>query len=834
MMKLQLPVRASWSTLALLAFAGSGTVYAQDSQSPAQADQSGPVQSQGNASVGIADIVVTAQRIEETAQRAPIAIDVVDADELVRQAVTRPEDLAKSVPALSATNSGGPYSVFFVRGVGNSSLNAYSDPAIAFNYDGVYVGRPSSTSGVFYDLQRVEVLKGPQGTLYGRNATAGAINVIPNRPALGELGAGVVASYGNYDAINAQGYVNLPVGETSAFRVSGTMAKHDAWLNDGTGDQDEWGVRGQFLTEISPAIDVRIGADYSHQGGVGSYSTYLGNVTPTFGPTGFAGYQLNSTGFDPDNGILSPQSREYLASLFAPQAGRAGQVTEGMPYNDNSYWGINAELNADIGDGTLTVIPAYRKAKLDNLFTSGMSGAGTQEEDEQTSLEVRYAGNIGDRLDYILGGFLFRENIETSTYFSQFTIVPYQDFKTNTDSEAIFGKLTYEVAPGLELTAAGRYTWDSKSFDGQADVLALFCGNPGNQPPNACPDLPFIPLRDNAQDVRDFYADLGVPITPVPLFALPPQAGGSQTAPFLLDVPPLVIDESLDNKKFTYRLAAEYEFSPRNMVYASFETGYRSGGFAFARGLETYRPETLDAWTLGTKNRFLDNRLQVNVEGFYWKYKDQQFSQFGYDLGTPPTTVFLTRNIGQATIYGFDADVQALLSDFTTIGGQVQYLKSEYDSFNYFLPNQGLPPVTSCDYAPTTQSVNGSEIAVFAVDCSGKPALNSPKWSINMFVEQVVPVGDYRIKLHADGRYRSAAEIDANFSQFFKADEAFVANAAITFGPEDEAWFATAFVNNLTDERRLASTSLISSVNVQIGNYEPPRTYGLRLGYRFP
>jgi len=783
---------------------------------------------------GIADIVVTAQRVEESAQRAPIAIDVVDSDELIRQAVTRPEDLAKSVPALSATNSGGPYSVFFVRGVGNATLNAYSDPAIAFNYDGVYVGRPSSTSGTFYDLQRVEVLKGPQGTLYGRNATAGAINVIPNRPELGVAGAGLVASYGNYDAFTAQGYVNIPFGDSVAFRASGSSASHEGWLDDGTGDQDEQAFRAQLLAEISPAIDLRIAADWARQGGVGSYNTYLGTIVPGFGATGFTGYSFVPSGFGPENGILSPESQAYRAGLFARQAGRAGQVTTGLPYNHNNYWGVSAELNADIGNGTLTVVPAYREAHLDNLFTGGMNGAKTDERDDQTSLEVRYAGTIGDNLDFILGGYLFRENIETSTYFSQFTIVPYQDFTTSTDSEAVFGKLTYEVAPGLRLTAAGRYTWDSKEFDGQADVLVLFCGNPGANPPNLCPTLPFIPLRDSAQEVRDFYAEQGVPVTPVPLFVLPPFLGGSQTAPFVLNASPLVIDAGLDGKKFTYRLAAEYEFTARNMVYASYETGYHSGGFAFARGLETYRPETIAAWTVGSKNRFFGNKVQFNFEGFLWKYKDQQFSQFGYDLGNPPTTVFLTRNVGKATIYGFDADLQAYVTDSTVVGAQVQYLHSEYDSFTYYLPNQGLPPVTSCGYSPTTQQVNGSTIAVFEVDCSGKPGLNSPKWSVNMFAEQTIPLGNYQFVLAADGRYRSSAEIESNFSPFFKAEEAFVANASLTFGPDDEQWFVTAFVNNIGDVRRLATTSLVSSVNVQIGNYEPPRTYGLRVGFTLP
>jgi iron complex outermembrane receptor protein len=800
----------------------------------AQDESSSPVESPAAASGGIDEIIVTAQHVEESAQDAPIAISVVGAEELIQQAVSRPEDLSKIVPALSITNNGGPYSVFFVRGVGNSTLNAYSDPAIAFNYDGIYIARPSSTSGTFYDLARVEVLKGPQGTLYGRNATGGAINVIPNRPDYGETSVSLLASYGNYDAVTLQGAVNVAVGDDAAIRVSGNRVAHDPYLDDGTGDLDEYGFRAQFAMDISPTVDLRIAADYAHQGGVGSFSTYLGNATPKFGPTGFAGYTFVPTDFRPKNGILSPESQAYGASLFVRQAGRAGKITQGVPYNDNDYWGINAELNVELGNGTLTALPAYREAKLDNLFTAGMNGAKTNEKDKQTSLEIRYAGEIGDRADVVLGGYYFKEDIETSTYFSQFVLVPYQEFETSTESYAAFGALTYEVTPGLRLTAAGRYTWDNKDLDGVSDVYILFCGNPGANPPNLCPTLPFIPLVDSAQELRDFYAQAGVPVVNAPLYVLPPFLGGSQTAPFVLNAPMTIRDQELDNKKFTYRLAAEYEISPDSMVYASYETGYHSGGFAFAKGLETYRPETLDAWTVGSKNQFFDNTVQLNVEGFYWKYHDQQISQFGYDLGTPPTTVFLTRNIGQATMYGVDVDAQWLATENTLFGANVQYLHSNYDSFVYYLPNQGPPPITTCGATPTTQVVSGTTLAVYEVDCSGKSALNAPKWSINAFGEQTVPMGDYQWMLRGDGRYRSSAEIDGSFNPFLKPDDTFIANASLTFGPQDEQWSLTAFVNNIGNERRLSTVSLVSIVNAFLGTFEPPRTYGLRLAAEFP
>ncbi|OJW57613.1 MAG: TonB-dependent receptor [Sphingomonadales bacterium 63-6] len=813
------------SAMAVLVAAPLGVARAADEAGGSPSDQGG----------GITDIVVTAQHVEESAQRAAIAINVVSGDELVRQAVSRPEDLSKIVPALSITNNGGPYSVFFVRGVGNSTLNAYSDPGIAFNYDGVYIGRPSSTSGTFYDLERVEVLKGPQGTLYGRNATGGAINVIPRRPKIGETSAELIASYGNYNALSAQGAVNLGVSDSAAVRVSGNYVSHDPYMDDGTGDLDEFGLRAQLALELSPGADLRIAADYAHQGGVGSFSTYLGDATPNFGMSGFTGYTFNPTDFGPKNGILSPESQAWAGSLFVRQAGRAGRFTSGVPYNDNDYWGVSAELNVDIGDGTLSVLPAYREADLDNLFTAGMNGAKTREKDKQTSLEVRYAGNIGDKADIVVGGYYFGERIKTNTYFSQFTLVPYQDFETQTDSYAAFGKLTYELAPGFKLTAAGRYTWDKKKFDGVSDVYILFCGNPGVNPPNLCPTLPFIPLVDSAAELRDFYADAGIPVVNVPLYVLPPMAGGSQTAPFVLNAPLTISDQKLDNEKFTYRLAAEYEFSPTSMIYASYETGYHSGGFAFAKGLETYDPETLDAWTIGSKNRFANNTVQLNIEGFYWKYHDQQISQFGYDLGTPPTTVFLTRNIGQATMYGFDADLQWLATRNTMLGANIQYLHSNYDSFVYYVPNQGPPPPTTCGTSPTSQVINGSTVSLYEVDCSGKSALNSPKWSINLFGEQTIPVGDdYKFVVQANGRYRSAAEIDGSFNPYLKPGESVVANASVAFGPEDDKWSVTAFVNNIGNDRRLSTVSMVTNVNAFIGTFEPPRTYGVRVAMKLP
>ena len=814
-------LRITASSCALAASLIAVPLLAQVAATPGQPEASG----------GIVDIMVTAQRVAENSQSTPLAIDVISPDELVQQNVVRAEDLSRLSPALSASGGGGPTTVFFVRGVGNSTVNAYSDPAISFNYDGVYIGRPTSTSGVFYDLQRVEVLKGPQGTLYGRNATAGAINVIPVRPELGESSGNFSLGYGNFDWLTSQAAVNVPIGDTVAIRAAGTMSNRDAFQSDGTGNQREYGGRFQIYAEPSPDLTLRLAADFSHQGGASSSGFYLGAVNPTFGQTGFAGYQFVPSGFSPRQGLLDPASNAYLAQRFIGQAGRAGAVVDSAPYNDNNYWGVTAEINYQTELGTLTIQPAYREANLEYTFNGVFRQGFTAEQDAQTSIEARWSGEFGESIDYLIGGIYFDEDISARARYNQQTLSPYQNFSTATESLAGFGRITFHPMENLSLSAAGRYTADKKDFAGTSNVYILFCGNPA-PPQDLCPTLPFVPLVETEAELEQFYTSRGIPIRSVPLFALPPQAGGSQTAPFVLRSP-IVIDSGLEDNKFTYRLAAQYDFSRRNMVYASFETGYHAGGFSFARGVETYAPETIKAFTLGSKNRFLDNRLQVNLEGFVWKYRNQQFSQFGFDLGSPPSTVFLTRNIGNSTIMGADIDVEFLATENTLLSANVQYLDTEYSSFVYFAPNQGLPPNTTCPFAATTQTTpSNATINVFRIDCSGNDAFNSPKWSFNLNAQQTVPLGDHELVIQGGTRYRGASFSSADYLPHLRSPATFVSYASVTLALNDGAISVTGYVNTIENNRRLIGGTATSAGLISAAA-EQPRTYGIRVGGSF-
>src|SRR5690606_14964046 len=172
-----------------------------------------------------------------------------------------------------------------------------------------------------------------------------------------------------------------------------------------------------------------------------------------------------------------------------------------------------------------------------------------------------------------------------------------------------------------------------------------------------------------------------------------------------------------------------------------------------------------------------------------------------YDLGTPPATVFLTRNIGNSTIKGVDLDLELRATRNTRLSAAVQYLDTEYDSFTYFVPNQGLPPNTTCGYAPTTQSVNGTTINVFEIDCSGRPAFNSPRWSFNLNAEQTIPFDTFRVVLQAGTRYRGTSYSTADYLPYLRSRANFVSDASITFADHDDSMFLSLYVRNIENNQ---------------------------------
>ncbi len=816
------------------------TATAQDAGAAGAATRD---QAAGQRPGGLDVITVTAQRREETLQDAAIPINAATGEQLELAGVVDATALNRVAPALYVVNGGGANPGYFVRGVGNFTNNGYTNPAIAFNIDGVYIGRTSSTLASFLDLNRVEVLKGPQGTLYGRNATGGAVNVIPNAPVLGELSGKISGQYGNYDAYQLTAVLNAPIGDRVALRLAGSKGEHDGYYDDGTGDADDLGLRAQVLFEASDSFNVRVSADYSTTKGVGQgvnvdgvYTFSPFNPGATIPNWNFVAAPDNVS--DPFTGIHTPQTGDFIrdnataAPLYSPV------IDYAYPFRDDEFWGVNAEINAELGDIDLVVIPAYRESRLNNRF-NGAPFRGAEQKDlaTQFSIEARASGALG-QLDWLLGSYYFDESVAGLNSYNQFSTVSFNRFDTDTESTAIFGRLTYNVSDDFRLVGGLRYTDESRSIDARVDSLAGVCLiEPAFGPPS-CPQVPNFPvgltLRDTLEQLDPALFPAGSPLNADPIAgAFPYGPFGMMGPQALLIVTPTDIVRDSGDEEVTYRLAAEYDVTPDNLVYASFETGFRAGGFNITVGQEEYDPEYIDAWTLGSKNSFFDNRLQLNLEAFYWKYRGQQLAALGVD--SRGNNSFYTRNVGKSSITGVEMDFQFLATPTTLLRGNVQYLDATYDSFSFNQvdlsdatdPPNFLTPITGCD---ATQ-VLGPQRS-FDIDCSGKPALNAPEWTLNLGIEQTVPLGGMELTGTFDSRYRSNRVVGFAYLPTSESGDDLTLDASLTLRPDVGGWSATAFIRNITDEA-MPTLRQVGAGNVAGTAYEPPRTYGLRLGYDF-
>ncbi|WP_174279019.1 TonB-dependent receptor [Sphingomonas bacterium] len=773
---------------------------------------------QTQASTGIQDIIVTAQRREESSQKAAIAISVVGGAGLIGAGIAQPERLNQLVPALTIANVG-PSATSFIRGVGNFSVSVTSDPAVAFNYDGVYIGRLTATSTTFFDIDRVEVLKGPQGTLYGRNATAGAINVLPTQPKIGELSGYGTISYGNYHALVGEAAVNLPIGDNGAVRISGVINDRHGYESDGTSDDKSEGLRLQVKAKLTPALTARLSFDYSHLGGAGAGASYLntyvcGAATPTT-PGRTPHCIVTPTNIPRSDGILSARSQAFETSRNSAIAGRKYDPFPSL-YQDSSFYGSNADIEYDTGVGTLTVIPAVRFDHVVNRNAGGGFPIANNQKDIQYSVETRFAGKV-NLFDYTLGFFYYNEDakLQAGTVASA-TSENFQDpTQVKTESYAPFLRLTANLTNRLRLVGGIRYTHDHKDFLAHGITIAETC-NAGF----TCPTAILPPA------ITSFYAlPFAVPANQSATPSIPVRIAGP-TPNTTIARTDIFFNNKLSNGHATYRGAVEFDLAPASLLYASYETGFRSGGFNNAVGLETFQPEYLDAFTVGSKNRFFDNRVQLNVEAFYWNYKNEQIAHAAVDALNRPGSY--TQNIGKSKIKGVEAEGRVLVTKTTELTADVQYLDAKDKSFTYSTLGY---PYTNCAVSPSTLPPLFGLVPFFNVNCAGQRSYNAPKWSVNLGGSQTVPLGDYKIVFGVDTAYKTKRYTYFDYATEQLQPSSWTTNAQVSFGPKDGHFSVQGFVRNIENDRLL--TAPVAFGGVLTSFTTPPRTYGARLSVKF-
>jgi len=836
------------SSLAILGFALSSTAaFAQTSEG------------------GLGEIVVTAQRVEQSLQDTAVAVEAYDQDLLTQSGMESAMDLGQLSPALGISAGGGPLTSLFVRGVGALTVNPLTDAAVAQNVDGVYLGRSSGAAGLaLYDVERVELLKGPQGTLYGRNATGGVINYIPVKPQLGENSGYVQAEFGNYSKVGVQAAANVSLADNAAIRVSGNRLKRDGYNTDGTNDQDSLSIRGQVLLEPTDNFSFRVAADYSKVEGIGqggdlygTYSNDTGSLTD-FTPSGLP---LNS------GPTIAGANALRENTLHTPSFAPFQPIDINNLYQDLSYTGVMAEINYGIDAGTFTFIPAYRKSEHDYQFSGpGFSPAKTLEENNQTSLELRFASDFEGPLNGIVGAFYIEEDISTSGIFQQNYATPMQNYDNGGESWAIFGQGTFDVTEAFRLSAGLRYTEDSKFVDGISDTFVTFCGGAPGRGDFLTPGPPFVPNAFNhgcatpglipAHPIttdRDafiqYFVENGliapdsvatvpgngpptiynftIPFTPSPL-APPPFPGfpvpdRPDQLGAIVNVGDGALAFDLDYSEVTYRLGAEFDWGPSNLLYATYETGYRAGGVDLSGENPIYDPEYIDSFSIGSKNRFLDNTLQINAEAFLWKYDGQQVTYF---TTLDSASAFPIAN-ADATIKGVDVDMIWAASDNTTISGNVQFLDSTYDDLQ-LISDEGRGRF-GCE---TIGLSPGNEVPIQSYDCSGNSLLYSPDFGADLNINHVIDLADFDLSLTANASHRGKQQTNFLFLDETEAEAYTTFNLDATLSTNDEGWAISAFIRNVTDKQVTRNTN-VSNRGLAYATYTAPQTYGVRFRGNF-
>ena len=784
------------STAAMLALVSGAAIAAEQ---PAVAQANTEAAGATTSGARLEEIVVTAQRRAENLQKAALAITAVTGDAIIRAGVTDTAQLTRIAPALQIGTLAGPQAQFYLRGVGNFTANSLSDAAVSVNIDGVPIVRSNAIQGLFYDLERIEVLKGPQGTLYGRNATGGAINLISAKPKLGEFRGYVNGEYGNFDAAKVSSAVNVPVGDDTAFRVAGIYSDRDGYYTDGSGDDSMHAFRAQVTSELTDTFTLTAGADFTHVGGNGSGSTLFG---------------LDKAKYI---GQTDPRAVAVWRQTFGIPA---ASFMEGVPSNfqDNDFWGAYAQADWQTAAGTLTVIPAYRHSDVFYRNSSSIVTINERMTDEQTTVEARFASDDSARLNYIIGAFYLDEAAREHPGYAEQVFNAHLRADSDTKSKAGFGRLTFRVTDKFRATAGVRYTIDEKEALLDAYNVVIVCpsffagGTPGSGP--ACVGTPILPITFDVPP--NLVTPNGAPI--------PVQPWGNNGA--IVTNTRIVNTAAKDFKKTTYRAALEYDLTSQSLLYVSYETGFKSGGFFSSIDDASFAPETIGAFTLGSKNRFFNDLMQLNIEVFSWTYEDQQVSHFR--LNSVGDSEFVTENVGKTRINGIELEGKALVTDGTTLSATVQYLDAEYKDFVYSNPAANGAPVTGCPFTFTG--------AAFVVECSGRQTINAPEWTINAGIEQVFNFANSsRLIFNLDGRYQTESYTGFEQLESQLQDSYFLVDLQAQYELPGNQVTVAVFGNNLTDEEVVGFSAPhpFSHGTLVAQSLRPPRTYGVRVGYKF-
>ena len=726
---------------------------------------------------GLTDIIVTAQRRSEKLQNVPITLAVADGALIKASAIDTGVGIARLTPNLTVTAGQGFYSPY-LRGVGSSYSTLGLESSVAIYFDDVYLSRPGAGLTDLNDIARIEVLKGPQGTLFGRNAAGGAIRFITNDPKIGRFEGGAALTYGRFDQFKAEGVLNVPLGSTAALRVAYVHDQRDGFVHNvdpAKPDKESRNidvVRAKLLWEPTDDFTVKLSGDYSYKDDSESQSQLALSGAPTQLAAALGG--AISSGF-------------YTTTEDYPNDAADGNTL-------TEQYGAELRLDWNVGPLILSSVSGYRGS---DFYARGTDLDATnlpfqhdnfRERSIAYSLELQATSNGSGPLKYIAGVYYYNElgtdafevfglavnglfGVPPGANVGQRDSGPQLNGFTRTKIESIapYAQASYDFSDRLQLLLGARYTSETKT------------------------------LLDNTP----FATGLGP--SPVPLTAPLPR-------------------QRLHFEKFTPRVTLSYKPTTGVMLYGTYSIGFKSGGINNPNlGLaDTVRPETLNAYELGWKTEF--GRLRFNGAGFYYDFKDLQVQRVN-----PATGGLKVENAASAEIYGLETDVTWLVTQRLQIGAGAGWLHTKYKNYqgDAYVPCFSNPSAAGCGAAGTGPLGYGTRSTNFA----GARLPNAPRLTFNVNGQYDQPLPGNMGSLRLNALYNHASNIVYNPEASLRERARDLVSAGITWLPDGERFEVTLFGDNLLDRHYNAL-----QVRQATGGWRvpaAPRTWGVRVGAKF-
>jgi iron complex outermembrane recepter protein len=752
----------------------------------------------------LGDIIVTARKREESIQTVPVAVSAISPQELEQGFTPDLRDIAGRVPSLvvDTVTAGPSAAAISIRGISFEDIEKSFDPAVGVVVDGVFIGTNTGQLLDAFDLQSLEVLRGPQGTLFGRNTIGGVINIRRTRPT-GELGVKASIGYSKFDTVQGRLVANLPkFGDILALKGFFYYDKTGGYYRNVTLGRRDGKYRtwtGGATALITPIDNIEATITYEHMNERGE------TVATALSETGRDVICL-ALPIGPGGSIVrpfAPASNCDRTGLSARGGYTTFTNTPGPVRNNTDS--VTAEIKIDLGGAKLTSVTGYRRNKEDvsqDFDGTSISFFDTRRRQtyKQLSQEVRLDGNIGESISGVLGTYYFDSNYKLlqNTTFGPGVLAPTpvalrQDVDHDVTSYAGFADVDVKLTNNFSLNAGARYTKDKKDIvNNYGQVAALVALS--------------IPSWNG-----ECVSVVGLLAPGVPRYGPGTNCTGGR---------------SFD--KFTFRAGANYKTDAGQLLYASFSRGFRSGGFngraASPTSLGPYEPETVDSFEIGLKADWLDQRLRTNFAIYHTNYKNAQEEVV---QPTPPGSAnpqeTVVRNASKKKITGFEAELTAKPVDSFTMNASFAYTNARYASF--------------------LNDINGDNIPD---NVSGLEPRRAPKYTFSFGGHYEKEIGDGKLDLNASFRYvdeyytsivrdsiAGARGVVINDSRSLaEAREVVDVAASYTINMGAAETKVTVFGRNLLDDRGLSSTLPVAGL-FTFGASRPPRTFGGEVQVKF-